>query len=341
MTGNSVWIAVLIRYHICIAVFLGFLLDLVLGDPETWPHPVRLIGGMIAGFEQMLYPRRDIDQEKFWHGFMLAVAVPAVCGTAAWLLLSAAYRFAWQAGLFLETVMCWQILAVKSLKDASMKVCRSLEAGQTAEADEEARRHVSMIVGRDTAPLDREGIVKAAVETVAENTSDGVTAPLFYLVLGGPAAGWVYKAVSTMDSMIGYRNQRYLFFGRAAARMDDVLNYLPSRISAVLMILASFFCGFDGKNAARIWRRDRRNHKSPNSAQTESVCAGALGLRLAGPASYFGKIVEKPYIGDDVRRPEPEDIRRANRLLYGTAVLSLILFLAVRILLTKIAGAAA
>ena len=336
MSGDSVWITNVIRYHICIAVFLGFLLDLVLGDPETWPHPVRAIGGMIAGFERMLYPRRDIDQEKFWNGFMLAVAVPAVCGTAAWLLLYEAYRFAWQAGLFLETVMCWQILSVKSLKDASMKVCRSLEAGDL----EEARHHVSMIVGRDTEKLDREGIVKAAVETVAENTSDGVTAPLFYLALGGPCAGWVYKAVSTMDSMIGYRNERYLFFGRAAARMDDVLNYLPSRISAVLMILSSYLCGFDGKGAARIWRRDRRNHKSPNSAQTESVCAGALGLRLAGPASYFGKIVEKPYIGDDVRRPEPADIRRANRLLYGTAVLSLILFLTVRILLTRIAGTA-
>ena len=336
MSGDSVWITNVIRYHICIAVFLGFLLDLVLGDPETWPHPVRAIGGMIAGFERMLYPRRDIDQEKFWNGFMLAVAVPAVCGTAAWLLLYEAYRFAWQAGLFLETVMCWQILSVKSLKDASMKVCRSLEA----EDLEAARHHVSMIVGRDTEKLDQEGIVKAAVETVAENTSDGVTAPLFYLALGGPCAGWVYKAVSTMDSMIGYRNERYLYFGRAAARMDDVLNYLPSRISAVLMILSSYLCGFDGKGAARIWRRDRRNHKSPNSAQTESVCAGALGLRLAGPASYFGKIVEKPYIGDDVRRPEPADIRRANRLLYGTAVLSLILFLTVRILLTRIAGTA-
>ena len=311
MSGDSVWITNVIRYHICIAVFLGFLLDLVLGDPETWPHPVRAIGGMIAGFERMLYPRRDIDQEKFWNGFMLAVAVPAVCGTAAWLLLYEAYRFA-------------------------MKVCRSLESGDL----EAARHHVSMIVGRDTEKLDQEGIVKAAVETVAENTSDGVTAPLFYLALGGPCAGWVYKAVSTMDSMIGYRNERYLFFGRAAARMDDVLNYLPSRISAVLMILSSYLCGFDGKGAARIWRRDRRNHKSPNSAQTESVCAGALGLRLAGPASYFGKIVEKPYIGDDVRRPEPADIRRANRLLYGTAVLSLILFLTVRILLTRIAGTA-
>ncbi len=334
MPGTQELLGFLNMYHICIAMVLGFLLDLVLGDPETWPHPVRFIGGMIAGFERMLYPRRNIDEEKFWNGFMLAVAVPAICGTLTWLLLSAAYGFAWQAGLLLETVMCWQILSVKSLKDASMKVCRSLEAGQT----EKARRNVSMIVGRDTAKLDQEGIVKAAVETVAENTSDGVTAPLFFLALGGPAAGWVYKAVNTMDSMIGYRNERYLFFGRAAARMDDVLNYLPSRIAAVLMIFAAGFCGFDGKNAARIWRRDRRNHKSPNSAQTESVCAGALGLRLAGPASYFGQVVEKPYIGDDVRRPEAEDIRRANRLLYGTAVLSLVLFLAARIIVTRIAG---
>ena len=275
MSGDSVWITNVIRYHICIAVFLGFLLDLVLGDPETWPHPVRAIGGMIAGFERMLYPRRDIDQEKFWNGFMLAVAVPAVCGTAAWLLLYEAYRFAWKAGLFLETVMCWQILSVKSLKDASMKVCRSLESGDL----EAARHHVSMIVGRDTEKLDQEGIVKAAVETVAENTSDGVTAPLFYLALGGPCAGWVYKAVSTMDSMIAYKNARYRHFGTCAALLDDIVNFVPARLAGLLMVAAAGLCGYDRRGAWRVFRRDRLRHESPNSAHTEAACAGALRVQ--------------------------------------------------------------
>lgn len=178
-----------------------------------------------------------------------------------------------------------------------------------------------MIVGRDTDKLDEEGIAKAAIETVAENTSDGVIAPMLYLALGGPVLGFFYKAVNTMDSMVGYKNETYLYFGRAAAKLDDIVNFIPARVSACLMIAAAFLSGggFSGKNAVYIYRRDRRNHASPNSAQTEAVCAGALGIRLAGDASYFGKTVKKPYIGDALRSVEYEDMKRANRLLYGTA----------------------
>lgn len=185
------------------------------------------------------------------------------------------------------------------------------------------RRAVSMIVGRDTSVLDAAGVTRAAVETIAENTSDGVIAPMLYTAIGGPVIGFVYKAVNTMDSMLGYKNDKYMYFGRFAARLDDVVNFIPARISAYLMIAAAFIGGrqFDGKNAYRIFKRDRFNHASPNSAQTESVCAGALRVQLAGDAVYFGKLVKKKYIGDGLREIEYEDIKRANRLMYITAFL--------------------
>ena len=188
-----------------------------------------------------------------------------------------------------------------------------------------------MIVGRDTENLTEEGVTKAAVETVAENTSDGVTAPLLFLILGGAPFGFLYKAVNTMDSMLGYKNEKYLYFGRFPAKMDDVFNFIPSRVTALFMIVAAFLTGMDGKNAWKIWRRDRRKHASPNSAQTESACAGALRVRLAGDAVYFGKLHKKEYLGDPLRPIEPEDIRRAGRLMYVTAFLVLLVFGAVKL----------
>lgn len=248
---------------------------------------------------------------------MMVCFVLAVVITVAGLLLWAAYRLHPYAGILLECLMTYQILAVKCLKEESMKVYRFLKEGDLIQA----RAAVSMIVGRDTDCLDEEGVARAAIETVAENTSDGVIAPMLYLALGGPVFGFFYKAVNTMDSMVGYKNEKYLYFGRAAAKLDDVLNFIPARIGACLMIAAAFLSGseFSGKDALRVYLRDRRNHASPNSAQTESVCAGALGIRLAGDASYFGKVVNKPYIGEETRKAESEDIKRANRLMYGTA----------------------
>ena len=203
------------------------------------------------------------------------------------------------------------------MKTESMKVYKQLSEHDLCGA----RKAVSMIVGRDTECLDEEGVAKAAIETVAENASDGVIAPMLYLALFGPVGGFFYKAVNTMDSMVGYKNDRYHAFGTAAAMLDDVVNFIPARISAMLMILSCCFLGneFDQKNAMKIFKRDRYQHASPNSAQTEAACAGALGIRLAGDASYFGRIVKKPYIGDPLRAVETEDIRRANRLLYGMA----------------------
>ncbi len=302
----------MINYH-GIAFFGGFLLDLLLGDPNWLPHPIRLIGALISRLEKILYRGKHL----FYRGALLAGIVLLLSGLTAAVLLAAAYQIHPALGCVVEGVMTYQILATKCLKQESMKVYAGLQKGDT----EEARRAVSMIVGRDTAVLNETGIIKAAVETVAENTSDGVIAPMLYLALGGPVLGFLYKAVNTMDSMIGYKNERYLYFGRAAAKLDDLANYIPSRISAGLMIFSCFFAGkaFDGRNAFRIYRRDSRNHASPNAAQTEAVCAGALRVRLAGDASYFGKIVKKPYIGDADRPIVFEDIRRANKLLYLTA----------------------
>lgn len=317
----------ILTYHM-IAFVCGFVLDLVFGDPHALPHPIRLIGTLIAGLEKKLLKLQMRDEKKeFYKGILLVVLVLFSTGGVAALVLVVAYWLHPVAGIVIESVMTYQILATKCLKDESMKVYQSLneqglEAGRVA---------VSMIVGRDTNVLDETGVVKAAVETVAENTSDGVIAPMLYTALGGPVLGFVYKAVNTMDSMVGYKNDKYLYFGRAAAKLDDVVNFIPARISAYLMIAAAYIGGkaFDGKRAYHIYKRDRRNHASPNSAQTESVCAGALGIQLAGDASYFGKVVKKPYIGDAHRAVEREDIVRVNRLMYVTTVISEVLCLVI------------
>lgn len=314
--------------HHMVAFVCGFVLDLVFGDPHALPHPIRLIGTLIAGLEKKLLKLQMRDEKKeFYKGILLVALVLLCTGSVIAFILIAAYWLHPAAGIVVESVMTYQILATKCLKDESMKVYQSLneqglEAGRVA---------VSMIVGRDTNVLDETGVVKAAVETVAENTSDGVIAPMLYTALGGPVLGFVYKAVNTMDSMVGYKNDKYLYFGRAAAKLDDVVNFIPARISAYLMIAAAYIGGkaFDGKRAYHIYKRDRRNHASPNSAQTESVCAGALGIQLAGDASYFGKVVKKPYIGDAHRAVEREDIVRVNRLMYVTAVISEVLCLVI------------
>ena len=222
--------------------------------------------------------------------------------------------------------MCWQCVAARDLKKESFAVYDELKKGDLAGA----RKAVSMIVGRDVERLDETGVTKAAVETIAENTSDGVIAPLFYMMLLGGAGGCLYKAVNTMDSMVGYTNEKYINFGRTAAKTDDVFNYIPARLAAVLMIAAAYLGKFDGPNAVRIFKRDRYKHASPNSAQTESVCAGALDIQLAGDAWYFGELHKKEFIGDPIRPVEYEDIKRAAKLLDGTAYLMIALIIVVR-----------
>lgn len=312
---------------ICAAVCLGFLLDLWLADPAWMPHPVVGMGKCITALEKWLrcrFPATPAGQRNA--GRVLAVALPLGTVAFAGLVCWAAGRVHPLLGLAVQVLWCWQALAVKGLAVESRKVYDCLAAGDL----EAGRKAVSRIVGRDTQALSEEGVTKAAVETVAENFSDGVVAPLLYMLVGGAPLALCYKAVNTMDSMVGYKNQRYLDFGRAAAKLDDAVNWLPARLAALLWITAATLAGQDGKNAWRIWRRDRRNHASPNSAQTESACAGALGVQLAGPAWYFGEYYDKPTIGDAQRPVEPGDILRADRVLYTASVLAVVLGLSLR-----------
>lgn len=311
----------------------GTILDLIIGDPHDFPHPIRAIGNLIAWLEKRLLgdvtemPDRNPFKEKtkgtlLW--CLTVIVTVAVTGTVT----IGAYLIHPYVGILAEAILTCYILAAKSLYTESMAVTKELDKGDL----DKARYSLSMIVGRDTNVLDDEEVAKAAVETVAENTSDGVIAPLIYSALGGPVLGMLYKAVNTMDSMIGYKNEKYENFGRFAAKADDVFNFIPSRLSAILMIAAAFILSlfdktYNPKNAALIWQRDRLNHKSPNSAQTESVCAGALGLLLGGDHLYKGVMVHKPTIGDETRKTEPSDIRRANRLMFATEAVAFVIIL--------------
>lgn len=311
-----------------IALAAGFILDFFIGDPRWLYHPVCLIGKLIAGLEKgirKVLPKKK--QAELLGGFLEVLLVCVLCFGIPFLILSWLYRISLAVGLIMESFWCCQLLAAKSLKTESMKVYDALKQEDLPKA----RHAVSMIVGRDTQNLTEEGVIKAAVETVAENTSDGVAAPAFYMAIGGVPLMFLYKGINTMDSMLGYKNDRYLYFGRCAAKLDDIANYLPARVSGWLMAAASGLCGLDIHQAAKIYRRDRRNHASPNSAQTEAAMAGALRVELAGDAWYFGKLYKKPVIGDSLRPIETEDIVRANRLAYTTDILCILLFLACRL----------
>lgn len=304
-------------------MFFGFLIDLILGDPYTLPHPIRLIGTLISTLEKIT--RKHFKNLRVG-GVFLALTVLVLSTVIPLMILFLSYKLNTIVGVIIESIFCYYLIAPKCLRDESMKVYRAIKEKDT----EKARKAVSMIVGRDTASLDESGIIRAAVETVAENTSDGVTAPIMYMSLGGAVLGFFYKAANTMDSMLGYKNEKYAELGRFAARLDDVLNFFPSRITAIAMIIATYLLKMNGRNALRIWKRDLRKHASPNSAQTESVCAGALDIRLAGDAYYFGELHKKDYIGDNNRPIENEDIRRANRLMYCTSAMVLLFSLAIR-----------
>ena len=306
------------------ACVTGFLFDFLFGDPVWLYHPVRVIGNLISFGEKILrkWTGKDSPGKELAAGTILWFLVAGVSFTIPFMVLWVAHRIHPVLRFVIESFWCYQILAARCLVKESGKVYDRLKENDLPGA----RKAVSMIVGRDTENLTYEGVTKAAVETVAENTSDGVTAPLLFLILGGAPLGFLYKAVNTMDSMLGYKNEKYLYFGRFPAKMDDVFNYIPARLTALFMTGAAFLTGMDGKNAWKIWRRDRRKHASPNSAQTESVCAGALRVRLAGDAVYFGKLHKKEYLGDALRPIEAEDIRRAGKLMYVTAFLMLLVF---------------
>ena len=315
---------------LCVCL-IGMILDWIFGDPVWLYHPVRIIGKWISFLEKILRKfagdQEGNEKKLLIAGGILWILVILASAAVPMGILYLAEKFSPCAAFVLECFWCYQLLAARSLGKESKKVYKKLIQDDLSEA----RLAVSMIVGRDTENLTVEGVTKAAVETVAENTNDGVIAPLIYMLIGGPILGFVYKAVNTMDSMLGYKNEKYLYFGRVAAKMDDVAGFIPARISALLMILASCLLGMDGKNALWIWKRDRRKHASPNAAQTEAVCAGALQVQLAGDAWYFGKKHEKDTIGDPIREIEPRDILRSEKLMIGTEVLTFLLFGGIRL----------
>lgn len=302
-------------------LIIGYLLDLIIGDPQGFPHPIRLIGNIITKLENILRINLINEEDERKSGIILWFIVVGFSFIVPFMILYFIYEINEYLGITLESIMCYYILATRSLKDESMKVYTSLKNNNLTEA----RKFLSYIVGRDTENLDEISIAKATVETVAENASDGVIAPLIFIIIGGAPLGFMYKAINTLDSMVGYKNERYINFGRFSAMADDVANFIPSRISAYLMIAASFIIGFDYKSAYRIFKRDRFNHKSPNSAQTESVCAGALNIMLGGSNYYKGILVQKPTIGDNMREIEIQDIKKANKLMYATSIICLII----------------
>ena len=315
---------------LCVCL-IGMILDWIFGDPVWLYHPVRIIGKWISFLEKVLRKfagdQEGNEKKLLIAGGILWILVILASAAVPMGILYLAEKISPCAAFVLECFWCYQLLAARSLGKESKKVYKKLMQDDLSGA----RLAVSMIVGRDTEQLTVEGVTKAAVETVAENTNDGVIAPLIYMLIGGPILGFVYKAVNTMDSMLGYKNEKYLYFGRVAAKMDDVAGFIPARISALLMILASCLLGMDGKNALWIWKRDRRKHASPNAAQTEAVCAGALQVQLAGDAWYFGKKHEKDTIGDPIRNIEPKDILRSEKLMIGTEVLTFLLFGVIRL----------
>ena len=309
------------------SIILGFIIDCIFGDPYNFPHPVRLIGNLISELEKIM--RKLFPDNLYIGGVLMSLSVIFLSTAVPFLILFLCYKINIVFGIIAESIMCWYLIAPKCLKTESMKVYKAVSENDI----EKSRKAVSMIVGRDTQFLDFEKVIKATIETVAENTSDGVTAPVFYMSFGGAVLGFFYKSVNTMDSMVGYKNEKYKDFGRFSAKFDDVLNYIPSRLTAVLMVISAFILKYDGKSAYRIWKRDRLKHASPNSAQTESVCAGALNVRLAGDAFYFGKLCKKQYIGDNIRPVEKDDIIKANRLMYVTTILMIVLSVILRVII--------
>ena len=313
------------------ACLLGFMLDLLIGDPTWEYHPIRLIGKLIEKFESLfrtIFPKTD--RGKFLAGFCMTISVATIAMLVPYFLLLIINEISPLFALFFESIMLSFAFSIKSLKTETVKIYKLL----TEQKIEESKKALSMIVGRDTENLDKEGIIKATVETISENTTDGVIAPLLFAIIGGAPFAYFYKAVNTMDSMVGYKNEKYMYFGKYSAKLDDVLNYFPARIAANIMVFVSLLLkNFDYKNAKKIYQRDKQKHASPNSGHTEAACAGALRIQLAGDAYYFGTKQKKEYIGDSLEDINPENIVMANKLLYMTAVISLLLFSSIKFLL--------
>ena len=300
---------------------LAFFIDCILGDPRSRFHPVVLIGNLVAWLDHCFYRPEDTNEKKLLAGGVLVLIVLVVCYEAAWCVLRLIELIPLEhLGMALEALLLAFMISPKSLAVAGMEIRNLLKDGELSEA----RRKVGWIVGRDTEKLSAPEASRAAIETVAENTVDGIISPLFFYLVGGLPLAVLYRAANTMDSMLGYKNAKYLYFGRVAARLDDVLNYIPARVTGALFVLAAFLLHFDGRRAWRILRRDAAKHPSPNGGHAEAPVAGALGIRLGGKNYYFGEPHFRAYMGEARREIEADDIQKTVRLMYTVTILFLL-----------------
>jgi len=304
-----------------LSIYTGYALDLIIGDPYSFPHPVRFIGKLISFVEKQIRKIATSDKALKIAGFFLWFVVVGVTLGSTSIVLRL-FQFNKITYFLVNFILMYTTLATKCLKDESEKIYKVLKTGDL----DKSRIQLSYIVGRDTTNLSEKEIVRATVETVAENTVDGIIAPLFYGFIGGAPLAMAYKAINTLDSTVGYKNDKYYYLGFASAKIDDIANYMPARLGVLLLSIGSLFVGFNFKNALKIGIRDRKNHKSPNCAFSEGAVAGALGIQLGGTNVYFGKEVYKPTIGDKKREIEIEDIVRTNKIMYSSSIISIIIF---------------
>ncbi|MCH5210453.1 MAG: cobalamin biosynthesis protein CobD [Oscillospiraceae bacterium] len=310
-----------------IALGIGFLLDIIFGNPNIFLHPIRLMGGLISLLEKII--RRIFPKGKAGEvigGTLMVLIVIALSGGIPFAILFYLYNWNIFAAVAAESIICYFMLSTRSLGKKGSKIYSSLLNQDV----NRARKEVSMIVRRDTDSLDDTGITKATVETIAKNTCDGVVAPIIYMAIGGAVLGCVYRAINTMGSIVGCKNEKYLYFGKVAVKLDDIANFIPSRIAARLMIISSYILGFNGKNASYIYKRDSKKYAGPNSARAESVIAGALRIQLAGDAYYFGELYEKPMIGDAISNVTYDNIKQTSRIMYLTAVFTIVILIALK-----------
>jgi len=304
-----------------LSFWAGYIADLIFGDPYWMPHPIRLIGTLINKTEEVIRKFVKSDVALKIGGVALLFIVVTASFVVPFLLLKGAYVLSPYMAVALEAIMVYQILATKCLDVETAKVRTKLESDDLGGA----RAAIAMLVSRDTEQMDREDIVKASVETMTENIVDGIISPMFYIAIGGAPLGFAFKAVNTLDSMVGYKNEKYLNLGWASAKFDDVVNYIPARITAGLVIVASAFIGLDFKNAFKILVRDKKNHSSPNSPLSEAPAAGALRIQLGGKACYFGEVSQKPTMGDPLEEPSVKHIIKASQLMYATSFIGIVL----------------
>lgn len=311
-----------------VSIYIGYIIDLIIGDPYSFPHPVRYIGKLIKVTENKIRNIAKTDKGLKIGGFVLWAITVGLTYLVTYMIVKL-FSFIPGGYIIANSILIYTTLATKCLKDEAVKIYNVLKTGDI----EKSRIQLSYIVGRDTTHLDEGEIIRATVETVAENTVDGIIAPMFYAFIGGAPLAMAYKAINTLDSTVGYKNEKYKDLGFASAKIDDIANYIPARIAVLLMAIGSLVLGYDYKKASQIAVRDRKNHKSPNCAYPEGAVAGALGVQLGGTNIYFGQAVYKPTIGDKIREIEIEDIVKTNKIMYATSLTSMVIFTALFILI--------